>query len=48
LKPTDRDVSNRSYEPTTKEKEEIRELRKKLRQVQQERDILAKATAMWR
>jgi transposase len=48
LKQADRDNGNRPDEPTTKEKEEIRELRKKLRQVQQERDILAKATAMWR
>ncbi|MCS3613449.1 transposase [Salinibacter ruber] len=41
LKQTDRDDGNRSDGPTTEEKEEIRELRKKLRQVQQERDILA-------
>ena len=45
LKQADRDDGNRSDGPTTEEKEEIRELRKKLRQVQQERDILAKATA---
>jgi len=41
LKQADRDDGNRSDGPTTEEKEEIRELRKKLRQVQQERDILA-------
>jgi transposase len=46
LKQADRDDDgNRSDEPTTEEKEEIRKLRKKLRQLQQERDILAKATA---
>jgi transposase len=45
LKQADRDEGNRSDEPTTEEREEIRKLRKKLRQLQQERDILAKATA---
>ncbi|MCS3830047.1 transposase [Salinibacter ruber] len=45
LKQTDRDDGIRSDGPTSEEKEEIRELRKKLRQLQQERDILAKATA---
>ena len=45
LKQADRDDGNRSDEPTTEEREEIRKLRKKLRQLQQERDILTKATA---
>jgi transposase len=45
LKQTDRDGGTRSDGPTIEEKEEIRELRKKLRQLQQERDILTKATA---
>ena len=45
LKQADRDDCNRSGGPTTEEKEEVRELRKKLRQLQQGRDILAKATA---
>jgi transposase len=45
LKQADRDEGVRSDGPTTEEKEEIRQLRKKLRQLQQERDILAKATA---
>jgi transposase len=41
LKQADRDDGNRSDGPTNEEREEIRELRKKLRQLQQERDILA-------
>ncbi len=41
LKQADRDEGACSDGPTTEEKEEIRELRKKLRQLQQERDILA-------
>lgn len=41
LKQADRDDELRSDGPTTEEKEEIRELRKRLRQVKQERDILA-------
>ena len=45
LKQADRDEGASSDGPTTEEKEEIRQLRKKLRQLQQERDILAKATA---
>ena len=45
LKQADRDEGVRSDGPTTEEKEEIRQIRKKLRQLQQERDILAKATA---
>jgi transposase len=45
LKQADRDDGVRSDGSTTEEKEEIRRLRKKLRQLQQERDILAKATA---
>lgn len=45
LKQADRDDGVRSDGPTTEEKEEIRQLRKKLRQLKQERDILAKATA---
>ncbi|MCS3856500.1 transposase-like protein [Salinibacter ruber] len=44
LKQADRDERVRSDGPTTEDKEEIREIRKKLRQLQQERDILAKAT----
>jgi transposase len=45
LKQADRDDGIRSDGPTTEEKEEIRQLRKKLRTLQQERDILAKAAA---
>lgn len=45
LKQTDRDDGIRSDGPTTEEQEEIRQLRKKLRKLQQERDILAKAVA---
>ena len=45
LKQADRDEGVRSDGPTTEEKEEIRKLRKKLRALQQERDIPAKATA---
>ncbi len=45
LKQADRDEGTRSDGPTTEEKEEIRRLRKKLRALQQERDILAKAKA---
>lgn len=45
LKQADRDDGIRSDGPTTEEKEEIRQLRKKLRKLQQERDILAKAAA---
>ena len=41
LKQADRDGGVRSDGPTTEEKEEIRRLRKKLRHLQQERDILA-------
>jgi len=41
LKQADRDKGVRSDGPTTEEKEEIRRLRKKLRHLQQERDILA-------
>jgi transposase len=41
LKQADRDDGNRSDEPTTEEREEIRKLRRKLRQLQQERNILA-------
>jgi transposase len=41
LKQADRDDGIRSDGPTTEEKEEIRQLRKKLRKLQQERDILA-------
>ncbi len=45
LKQADRDEGACSDGPTTEEKDEIRRLRKKLPQLQQERDILAKATA---
>ena len=45
LKQADRDEGVRSDGPTTEEKEKIRQFRKKLRQIEQERDILAKATA---
>ncbi|WP_259073773.1 IS3 family transposase [Salinibacter ruber] len=48
LKQADRDEGVRSDGPTTEEKEEIRQLRKKLRQLQQERDILAKANGLVR
>lgn len=45
LKQADRDDGIRSDGPTTEEKEEIRQLRKKPSALQQERDILAKAAA---
>ena len=44
-KQADRDEKTSSDGPTTGGREEIRWLRKKLRQLQQEQDILAKATA---
>ena len=41
----DRDEGHRSDGLTTPEREELRRLRRELRQVKQEREILAKATA---
>jgi hypothetical protein len=41
LKQAGRDDGSRSDEPTNEEKEKIRRLGKRLRQLQQERDILA-------
>mgnify|MGYP001146282519 CR=1 FL=1 len=41
----DRDEGRRSDGLTTPEREELRRLRRELRQVKQEREILAKATA---
>jgi transposase len=41
----DRDEGKTAEGLSTDEREELRELRKELRQVKQERDILAKATA---
>ena len=45
LKQADRDEGKSAEGLSTDEREELRELRKKLRQLKQERDILAKATA---
>ena len=45
LKQAGLDKGQRSDGPTSDQKDEVRKLRKKLRQVKQERDILAKATA---
>jgi transposase len=45
LKQADRDEGKSAEGLSTDEREELRELRKKLRQMKQERDILAKATA---
>jgi len=45
IKQADRDEGKSADGLSTDEREELRELRKKLRQLQQERDILAKATA---
>ena len=45
IKKADRDEGKSAEGLSTDEREELRQLRKKLRQVKQERDILAKATA---
>jgi transposase len=45
IKQADRDEGKSAEGLSTDEREELRELRKKLRQMKQERDILAKATA---
>ena len=45
IKQANRDDGNSAEGLSTDEREELRELRKKLRQMKQERDILAKATA---
>jgi transposase len=45
IKRADRDEGKSAEGLSTDEREELRELRKKLRQMKQERDILAKATA---
>jgi transposase len=45
IKQADRDEGKSAEGLTTDERKELRELRKKLRQMKQERDILAKATA---
>jgi len=45
IKQADRDDGKSAEGLSTDEREELRELRKKLRQIKQERDILAKATA---
>jgi len=45
VKQADRDDGKSADGLSTDEREELRELRKKLRQMKQERDILAKATA---
>jgi transposase len=45
IKQADRDEGKSADGLSTDRREELRELRKKLRQLQQERDILAKATA---
>ena len=45
IKKADRDDGKSAEGLSTDERAELRELRKKLRQVKQERDILAKATA---
>lgn len=45
MKQADRDDGKTADRLSTDEREELRELRKKLRQMKQERDILAKATA---
>ncbi|MES3630495.1 MAG: transposase [Longimonas sp.] len=45
MKQADRDDGKTADRLSTDEREELRELRKKLRQIKQERDILAKATA---
>ncbi len=44
IKQADRDEGKNAGRLSTDEREELRELRKKLRHVKQERDILAKAT----
>lgn len=45
MKQADRDDGKTADRLSTDEREELRALRKKLRQMKQERDILAKATA---
>jgi transposase len=45
IKQADRDDGKSAEGLSTDERNELRELRKKLRQMKQERDILAKATA---
>jgi transposase len=45
IKQADRDEGKSAEGLSTDEREELRELRKKLRELKQERDILAKATA---
>ena len=45
MKQADRDDGKTADGLSTDERDELRELRKKLRQMKQERDILAKATA---
>ena len=45
IKQADRDDGKSAEGLSTDEREELRELRKKLRRMKQERDILAKATA---
>jgi transposase len=45
LKQADIDIGTRSDGPTTAERDELRRLRKELRRLKQERDILAKAAA---
>jgi transposase len=45
LKQANRDDGKRADRLSTDERDELRRLRKKLRQMKQERDILAKATA---
>ncbi len=45
IRKADRDDGKSAEGLSTDEREELRKLRKKLRQVKQERDILAKATA---
>jgi transposase len=45
IKQADRDDGTRADSLSTDERAELRALRKKLRQMKQERDILAKATA---
>ncbi len=45
IKKADRDDGKSAKDFSSDEREELRKLRKKLRQVKQERDILAKATA---
>ena len=45
IKQADRDEGKSADGLSTDEREELRELRKKLRELKQERDILAKATA---